>query len=212
MKKIINYLIKNFKLSIGDFLTGLIKENQIFVAVLGMCPTLAVTTSVANGLGMGIAVTFVLTCSNIIISILKAGIPDNIRIPCFIVIIASFTTVVELLIKGFVPQLDSSLGIFIPLIAVNCIIFARAEAFASKNNVLRSIFDGLGMGLGFTGALVIVGGIREVLGEGQFWGRDVMWPTYEPMIIAILAPGAFITLGLLLAVMNMIRAKRERGN
>jgi electron transport complex protein RnfE len=212
MKKTLKNIAKNFRLSIGDFMMGLVKENPIFVAVLGICPTLAVTTSVENALGMGVAVTFVLTCSNIIISILKSGIPAKIRIPSFIVVIASFTTVIELLIAGFVPELNNSLGIFIPLIAVNCVIFARAEAFASKNNVLRSMFDGLGMGVGFTGALVIVGAIREILGEGQFWGVDVMWATYEPMIIAILAPGAFITLGLLLAIMNVIRTKKSGGN
>jgi len=193
---------------INDFMRGLFKENPIFVLVLGMCPTLAVSTSVENALGMGISVSFVLMCSNFLISLLKSCIPDKIRIPCFIVIIASFTTVIEFMINAFVPELQKSLGIFIPLIAVNCVIFARAESFAYKNNMIRSIFDGLGMGLGFTGALVIVGAIREILGEGTILGVSVMPTSYQPMLIAILAPGAFITLGLLLAALNVIKTKR----
>ena len=176
--------------------------------VLGICPTLAVTTSVHNALGMGVAVTFVLVFSNMIVSILKSCIPEKIRIPCFIVIIASFTTIIEFLMEAFVPGLHKSLGIFIPLIAVNCIIFARAESFAYKHDVIRSIVDGLGMGLGFTGALVMVGAVREILGEGSFLGISILPDSYQPMLIAILAPGAFITLGLLLALMNMLKVKK----
>ena len=193
---------------INDFLRGIFKENPIFVLVLGICPTLAVTTSVQNALGMGVAVLFVLVCSNMLISLLKSCIPDKIRIPCFIVIIASFTTIIEFLIDAFMPGLHKSLGIFIPLIAVNCIIFARAESFAYKNNIIRSIFDGLGMGLGFTGALVIMGTVREVLGEGTFLGISILPDSYQPMLVAILAPGAFITLGLLLAFLNVLKSKR----
>jgi electron transport complex protein RnfE len=194
---------------VNDFLKGLFKENPIFILVLGICPAMAVTTSVENALGMGLAVIFVLVCSNILISMLRSFIPDKIRIPCFIVIIASFTTVIEFIIEAFYPELHVSLGIFIPLIAVNCIIFARAESFASKNTVVRSIADGFGMGVGFTGALGVMGAIREVLGEGQFLGYNVFSDSYEPMLAAILAPGAFITLGLLLALMNILKAKNK---
>jgi electron transport complex protein RnfE len=201
---------------IGELTKGFIKENPIFVFLLGLCPTLAVTTSLMNGLGMGIAVTFVLMCSNIIISVLKDLIPPKVRIPCFIVVIAAFTTVIELIIEAYVPVLHQSLGIFIPLIAVNCLIFARAESFASRNNVILSFLDGLGMGLGFTGALVIVGAIREILGTGrilamgEYQGVSVFSQAYQqdPMLIFILAPGAFITLGILLGTINLLRIKR----
>ena len=201
---------------IAEFTKGFIKENPIFVFVLGLCPTLAVTTSLMNGLGMGVAVTFVLMCANIIISSLKDLIPAKVRIPCFIVVIAAFTTVIQLVIEAYVPVLHNSLGIFIPLIAVNCLIFARAESFASRNNVFLSFLDGAGMGLGFTGALVIVGGIREILGTGrvfamgEYLGLPVFSEAYQqdPMLIAILAPGAFITLGLLLALINIVKIKR----
>jgi len=200
-----------------EFTKGFIKENPIFVFLLGLCPTLAVTTSLMNGLGMGIAVTFVLMCSNIIISSLKDLIPNKVRIPCFIVVIAAFTTVIELLIEAYVPVLYNSLGIFIPLIAVNCLIFARAESFASRNNVFLSILDGLGMGLGFTGALVLVGGIREILGTGRLFefgeypGVAIFNEAYQqdPMLIFILAPGAFITLGVLMAMINVLKMKRR---
>jgi electron transport complex protein RnfE len=201
---------------INEFTKGFIKENQIFVYVLGLCPTLAVTTSLMNGLGMGIAVTFVLMCSNIIISCVKDLIPNKVRIPCYIVVIAAFTTVIELLIEAYVPFLHKSLGIFIPLIAVNCIIFARAESFASRNNVSLSVLDGLGMGLGFTGALVLIGSIREMLGTGRvlefgnYMGISVFPEAYqqEPMLFFILAPGAFITLGVLLAMINILKIKK----
>lgn len=189
------------------FSKGLIKENPIFVLVLGMCPTLAVTSSVINGIGMGLAATFVLVCSNILISLIKGFIPSKIRIPCFIVVIASFVTVIDLVMAAYVPDIHKSLGIFIPLIVVNCIILGRAEAFASKNNIISSMFDGLGMGLGFTGALVLIAAIRELLGTGMLLGLPVLPQAYinSPMLIAILAPGAFITLGLLMATMNLLK-------
>ncbi len=188
---------------------GFIKENPVFVMALGMCPTLAVTTSVANAIGMGLAATFVLVCSNIIISLIKNLIPSKIRIPCYIVVIASFVTIVDMAMHAYVPALHKSLGLFIPLIVVNCIILGRAEAFASKNNVLKSMFDGIGMGLGFTLALVVLGGIREVLGAGQFLGMNVLTEAYRslPMLAAILAPGAFLTLGLLMGLMEIFKKK-----
>ncbi|HPM01848.1 MAG TPA: electron transport complex subunit E [Candidatus Cloacimonadota bacterium] len=189
---------------------GLIKENPIFVLVLGMCPTLAVTSSVINGLGMGLAATFVLVCSNILISMIKDLIPSKIRIPCYIVVIASFVTIIDMVMAAYAADLHKSLGIFIPLIVVNCIILGRAEAFASKNGVLHSALDGVGMGLGFTLALVVIAGIREVLGAGQFLGMNVMPSAYlkQPMLVAILAPGAFVTLGLLMALMNLVKNKK----
>ncbi len=189
------------------FSRGLIKENPIFILVLGICPTLAVTSSVMNGVGMGLAATFVLVCSNILISLIKGFIPSKIRIPCYIVVIASFVTVIDLVMAAYVPDVHKSLGIFIPLIVVNCVILGRAEAFASKNNVLSSFLDGLGMGLGFTGALVLIAAIRELLGTGMLLGIPVLPQGYidSPMLIAILAPGAFITLGLLLASMNLMK-------
>lgn len=187
---------------------GLITENPIFVIVLGMCPTLATTTSVKNGIGMGLAATFVLICSNIIISLVKDITPNKIRIPIFIVVIAAFVSIVDMTMAAYVPALSKSLGIFIPLIVVNCIILGRAEAFASKNNVLNSMADGIGMGLGFTLALVVVATIREILGSGTWLGIKVMPGNYEPMLVAILAPGAFITLGFLMGLMNMLQKKR----
>jgi len=201
---------------LNDLTKGIFRENPVFILVLGICPILAVTTSLMNGLGMGIAATFVLMCSNVLISLLKDLIPPKVRIPCYIVVIASFTTIIEKIIEAYVPTLHSSLGIFIPLIAVNCIIFARAEAFASRNDVVRSWLDGAGMGLGFTVALAIIGAIREILGTGRILamgdhaGYAVLFEAYQqaPMLIAILAPGAFITLGLLLATLNFIRLKR----
>jgi len=201
---------------LNDVTRGIFKENPLFVLMLGLCPALAVTTSLMNGLGMGLAVTFVLMCSNVLISLLKDLIPSKVRLPCFIVVIAAFTTIIELLIEAYVPVLHNSLGIFIPLIAVNCTIFARAEAFASKNDVARSWLDGVGMGAGFTGALVLVGAIREILGTGRIMamgenmGYAVFSQGYQdsPMLIAILAPGAFITLGLLLATLNIFKSKR----
>jgi H+/Na+-translocating ferredoxin:NAD+ oxidoreductase subunit E len=189
-----------------EFSKGFIKENPVFIMALGLCPTLAVTSSVANAIGMGLAATFVLTCSNIIISLIKDLIPSKIRIPCFIVVIASFVTIVDLVMNAYTPEVHKSLGLFIPLIVVNCIILGRAEAFASKNKVLPSIVDGLGMGLGFTLALVVIGSIREVLGAGQWLGMNVMPLAYikSPMLVAILAPGAFIIMGLLMGLINVL--------
>jgi len=186
---------------------GIIKENPIFRLVLGMCPTLAVTTAAINGLGMGFATMLVLIGSNIVISLLKKFIPDKVRIPAYVVVIASFTTIVGMFLKAFAPELDKSLGLFIPLIVVNCLILARAEAFASQNSVLHSILDGLGMGLGFTLALTILGIIRELIGAGSIFGINVMGSAYEPAIIMILPPGAFLTLGLLLGLINKLTVK-----
>lgn len=187
---------------------GLIKENPTFVIVLGMCPTLAVTTSVINALGMGFAATFVLICSNAIISLIKDITPSKIRIPVYVVVIAAFVSVVDMVMAAYVPALHKSLGLFIPLIVVNCIILGRAEAFASKNNVIMSIADGIGMGLGFTLSLSLVATIREIIGAGTWLGMRVTPLTYDPALIAILAPGAFITLGFLMALMNMLKEKK----
>ncbi|MCF7912944.1 MAG: electron transport complex subunit E [Candidatus Cloacimonetes bacterium] len=189
-----------------EFSKGFVKENPVFIMALGLCPTLAVTSSVTNAIGMGLAATFVLTCSNVIISLIKDLIPSKIRIPCFIVVIASFVTIVDLVMNAYTPEVHKSLGLFIPLIVVNCIILGRAEAFASKNKVLPSILDGLGMGLGFTLALVVIGSIREVLGAGQWLGMNVMPLAYikSPMLVAILAPGAFIIMGLLMGLINIV--------
>ena len=173
---------------------GLIKENPTFVLMLGMCPTLAVTTSAVNGLGMGLTTMVVLALSNLFISLLRRVIPDRVRIPAFIVIIASFVTVAELLLKAFIPFLYSALGLYIPLIVVNCIILGRAEAYASKNGVISSLFDGVGMGLGFTFALTVIGAIRELLGAGEVFGFHIMPQSYVPCSIFVLAPGAFFVL------------------
>ena len=193
--------------SIKEFTKGFVKENPVFVMALGLCPTLAVTSSVMNAIGMGLAATFVLVCSNIFISLIKGFIPAKIRIPAFIVVIASFVTIVDMMMHAYLPPLHKSLGIFIPLIVVNCIILGRAEAFASKNNVLLSILDGLGMGLGFTLALVVIASIREILGAGQFLGISLFPESFQPMLVAILAPGAFIVMGLLMGLMNMVKKK-----
>lgn len=184
---------------------GLIKENPTFVLMLGMCPTMAVTTSGVNAVGMGLSTTVVLILSNMVISLLRNIIPDKVRIPGFIVIIASFVTVVEMLMKGFLPSLYSSLGIYIPLIVVNCIILGRAEAYAYKNAVLPSMFDGIGMGLGFTLGLTCIGIVREILGAGQAFGFQIMPASYEPITIFILAPGAFFVLSILVAIQNKVR-------
>ena len=192
----------------GEFLKGIYKENPVLRLALGLCPTLAVSNSVMNALGMGAAATFVLLCSNIIISIIKKGIPAKIRIPVYIVVIASFVTIVDLVMAGFAPALHKSLGIFVPLIVVNCIILGRAEAFASKNNVGRSIIDALGMGLGFTLTLTVIGFFREILGEGTVFGIPVLGGSYEPVLIMILAPGAFLSLGFLIGLINWIETKR----
>ncbi len=196
------------------FINGLINENPTFVLFLGMCPTLAVTTGVINGVGMGLSTMAVLVCSNVVISLLRKFIPDKIRIASFIVIIAGFVTIVQMLLNAYVPALSSSLGIYIPLIVVNCIILGRAEAFASKNSIGRSALDGLGMGLGFTCALVIIAAVREILGAGTFAGIQLFGSGFQPVSIMILPPGAFLTLGILLAVINIIsgRIKNKRNN
>lgn len=188
-------------------LNGIVKENPTFVLLLGMCPTLATTSSAANGMGMGIATMFVLICSNVFISLLKNLIPDGVRIPCYIVVIASFVTVLQMLMQAYVPDLYKTLGIFIPLIVVNCIILGRAEAFAAKNNVLASLCDGVGIGLGFTIALTLLGMIRELLGKGTFFGLEIL-PASTNMLVFVLAPGAFITLGLLIAIVNSIKNRK----
>lgn len=186
---------------------GVIKENPTFVLMLGMCPTLAVTTSALNGLGMGVATMAVLIMSNLIISLLRKIIPDGVRVPVYIIIIASFVTIIEMLMHAYVTPLYNSLGIFIPLIVVNCIIFGRAEAYASKHNVLLSIFDGVGVGLGFTIGLTVIGIVRELLGNGTLFGKQIMPESYEPISIFILAPGAFLVLSILCALMNKVKSK-----
>ena len=191
------------------FFNGIIPENPTFRLVLGTCPTLAVTTSALNGLGMGAAATFVLVCSNVAVSLLRKFIPDQVRIPAFIVIICTFVTMVQLLMQAFVPSLYDSLGLFIPLIVVNCIILARAEAFASKNPPLSSAFDGLGMGVGFTLALTLMGAIRELIGNGSVFGFNLLGASYEPMLLIVLASGGFLTFGLLLGVFNLIVKRIE---
>ena len=190
------------------FYNGLIKENPIFVQLIGMCSVLAVTTSAKNGLAMGLAVTGVLVGSNFVISLLRKVIPDKIRIPAFVVVIATFVTIVEMFMKAYTQDLYNQLGIFIPLIVVNCIILARAEAFASKNGVIPSIVDGLGMGLGYTSALLILGSLREILGAGSIFGKQLFGPTFEPALIFIMPPGAFILLGILISIFNSIRKKK----
>ena len=191
-------------------LNGLLKENPTFVLMLGMCPTLAVTTSAMNGLGMGLTTTVVLALSNAMISLLRKVIPDKVRIPAFIVVIASFVTIVELLLEGFIPSLYDALGIYIPLIVVNCIILGRAESYASKNPVIPSFFDGVGMGLGFAMALTIIGGIREILGAGEIFGYHIMPASFVPVSIFVLAPGAFFVLACLTAIQNYIKIQGEK--
>ena len=190
------------------FMNGIIDENPTFRMVLGMCPTLAITTAVSNGIGMGLAVTFVLVFSNLVISLLRKAIPDQIRIPAFIVVIATFVTIVQLVVKAFVPALDAALGVFIPLIVVNCIIFGRAEAFAFKNKPIPSIVDGLGMGLGFTIAITLISSVRELFGAGTLFGAQVMPAGYMPMDLLIKPAGGFIVLGLLMALMNKLLPKK----
>ena len=205
--------MNNFKVLIN----GIIKENPTFVLMLGMCPTLATTTTAINGLGMGLtttavlngmsmglATTFVLVCSNVVISLIKNLIPDMVRIPAFIVVIASFVTALQMCMQAFVPDIYATLGLFIPLIVVNCIILGRAEAFASKNGVVPSFFDGVGMGLGFTIALTVLGAVREILGTGKIFGLEV-WPEDYGMLMFVLAPGAFIVLGYLIAIVNKLK-------
>ncbi len=188
-----------------NFNKGIFRENAVFVLFLGLCPTLGVTTSVINGVGMGLATTFVLLMSNIVVTLVKNFIPDKVRIPSFIVIIASFVTIVELLMQAYLPGLFDELGLFIPLIVVNCLVLGRAEAFASKNTFVSSVVDGLGMGLGFTMALFFLGGVREILGSGSFLGFKFI--PGDGILLFILAPGAFIALGYLIMIMNKINKK-----
>lgn len=184
---------------------GIIKENPTFVLMLGMCPTLAVTTSAINGVGMGLSTTVVLVLSNMLISMLRKIIPNSVRVPAFIVVVASFVTIVQFLLEGFVPSLYDALGLYIPLIVVNCIILGRAESYASKNPVLPSVFDGIGMGLGFTIGLTCIGIVREIIGAGQIFGIQIMPSSYEPVTIFILAPGAFLVLAGLVAIQNKVK-------
>jgi electron transport complex protein RnfE len=193
-----------------EFTKGIVKENPVLRLVLGTCATLALSTSASNAIGMGVATTFVLVCSNIVISLLRNIIPDRVRIPCYITIIAGFVTVVQLLIKAFSPALEASLGIFIPLIVVNCIILGRAEMFANKNPVLPSILDGLGMGVGFTAALLLMGMIRELLGAGTIFGLPVTSGFMDPIIIFLLPPGGFFVFGMLVALANKIAVKKGK--
>lgn len=198
------------KTPVGALLNGLIWENPTFVLMLGMCPTLAITTAAVNGVGMGLATTFVLVCSNLFISLLRHAIPEKVRIPSFIVIIASFVTMLEMLMKAYLPDLSASLGVYIPLIVVNCIILARAESFAFKNPVLPSVMDGLGMGLGFTIAITLLAAIRELFGSGTLFGMQVMPESYETIGILTSPAGGFITLGLLLIVVGALRSWIEK--
>ncbi len=192
--------MNNFKV----LMNGIVKENPTFVLLLGMCPTLGTTSSALNGMGMGLATAFVLVCSNVVISLIKNLIPDMVRIPAFVVVIASFVTLLQMVMQAYVPALYATLGLFIPLIVVNCILLGRAEAFAAKNGAIPSFFDGLGMGLGFTIALTILGGVREFLGTGKVFGFTIMPEDYG-MLIFVLAPGAFIALGYLIAIVNKLK-------
>ena len=189
---------------------GIIKENPTFVMMLGMCPTLAVTTSAMNGIGMGLTTTVILAMSNMMISALRKVIPDGVRMPAYIVIVASFVTIVQFLLQGYIPSLYASLGIYIPLIVVNCIILGRAESYASKNPVFPSLFDGIGMGLGFTIGLTCIGIVRELIGAGTVFGFQVMPSSYEPITIFILAPGAFLVLSMLTAIQNKVRIEAAK--
>jgi len=195
-------LVNNIKKSIWA-------ENAVFRLLLGLCPALAVTTSAENGLGMGLATTFVLVCSNIVVSSLRKVIPPKVRIPSFIVVIASFVTIVQLCMEAYFYDLHKALGIFIPLIVVNCLILGRAEAFASKNKLLPAVVDGVGMGIGFTLALFVLGAVRELFGSGTLLGYSVFGEAYQPLLLMILPPGAFIAMGLLLAGMNLFDARKQ---
>ncbi|MEW9079650.1 electron transport complex subunit RsxE [Terrisporobacter glycolicus] len=196
-------------MSLGKiFKNGIIDENPTFVQVIGMCPTLAVTSSAINGMGMGLSTAIVLACSNIAISLLRKVIPDKIRIPAFVVVIATFVTIVQMVLKAFVPSLDKALGLYIPLIVVNCLILARAEAYASKNGPVESAVDGMAMGLGFTLGLTILGAVREILGAGTIFGFAILGASYEPALLFILPPGAFLTLGFLMALFNKVVKKK----
>lgn len=195
-------------MKLSSLTNGFLKENPTFVQLLGMCPTLAVTTSSVNSLGMGLATAAVLVCSNMVISMIKNLVPSTVRIPVFVVVISTFVTVIGMLMEAFVPDLFAALGLFIPLIVVNCIILARAEAFASKNSVFDSMLDGIGMGLGFTMSLTILGTVREIVGKGTFFGHTII-EGYSPISIFVLPPGAFIMLALLLALYNSFRLRKK---
>lgn len=191
------------------FKNGILDENPTFVQVLGMCPTLAVTSSALNGVGMGLSTAIVLICANVVISMMRKVIPDKVRIPAFIVVIASFVTIVQMLLKAYVPALDKALGLFIPLIVVNCLILGRAESFACKNKPIAALVDGIGMGLGFTIGLFAIGAVRELLGNGTIFGFALLGSHYVPILLFILPPGAFLTLGFLLAGFNKLRSKKQ---
>ena len=193
------------------FLNGVLKENPTFVLFLGMCPTLAVTTSAFNAVGMGVSTMAVLIFSNIFISLLRKFIPDKVRIAAYVVVIASFVTIIEMILKAYAQAVSASLGIYIPLIVVNCIILGRAEAFASKNGAIKAAVDGLGMGVGFTCALLIIGSIREILGAGTFFGVPLFGEAFQPVSIMILPPGAFLTLGLVVMTINLISNRKKKG-
>ena len=188
---------------------GLLHENPTFIQVIGMCPTLAVTSSAINGIGMGVSTAAVLICANVVISLLRKVIPDKVRIPAFVVVIASFVTIVQFLLQAYLPSLNSALGLYIPLIVVNCIILGRAEAFASKNNAVDSFFDGIGMGLGFTLALTVLGLVRELIGSGTAFGIQVLPEAFPQTLIMIMAPGAFLALGVLMAILNYFKNKKS---
>ena len=192
-----------------EFFKGLYKENPVFRLALGLCPALAVSNSVENGIGMGVAVTFVLVCSNFLVSLIRKGVPPKIRIPVFIVIIATFVTIADLVMNAYQPELHKNLGIFVPLIVVNCIILGRAEAFASKQGVVASFVDGLGMGIGFSLALVLIATVREILGAGTFLGYPLLGPGYKPVLLLVLAPGAFITMGLFMGLFAWLDRRRK---
>lgn len=193
----------------GTFVNGIFNENPVFRLVLGTCPTIAVTTSVMNGVGMGVAATFVLVGSNLVISMLRNFIPRKVRIPAYIVVICTFVTMVQLLMQAFIPSLYAALGIFLPLIVVNCIILARAEAFAGKNPVLASLMDGVGMGIGFTIGLILIAAVREFFGSGTLLGYRLLGASFEPMLLFVLAPGGFLVYGLLLGILNAIGNRRK---
>lgn len=192
---------------INEFLKGIIKENPTFVLLLGLCPTLAVSVSIINGVGMGVAATFVLLGSNVIIALIKKIVPERIRIPCYIVVIATFVTIAELVMKAYSPALNRALGIYVPLIVVNCIVLGRAEAYASKNSVMNSLFDGIGMGIGFTLALILISGIREFLGAGKLLGHT-LFKGFEPVSVLGMPSGALLVIGLLLGFFNILKNRR----
>ncbi|HPT82344.1 MAG TPA: electron transport complex subunit E [Limnochordia bacterium] len=193
-----------------NFVNGLWNENPTFRIMIGLCPVLAVTTKAINGIGMGLATTFVLVCSSALVSLLRKVIPDKVRIPAYIIVIATFVTIVDLFMNAYLPDLHQVLGLFIPLIVVNCIVLGRAEAFASKNSLVSSVFDGLGMGLGFTWALTVLGAVREILGSGSLFDKQFLAEGATTIGVMSLPPGAFITLGILMAFMNMIAARQKK--